>query len=349
MSDNQPPEIPDVLGEPWVQRTIPVREDRAAPGADRAVLVYQRDSASRDDGRPFAQAVLYLPGYVDYFFQSEHAQAFIDAGVEFYGLDQRGQGRSVTGGNYEDVRDHRVRNVEIARTVRFLRARGHTHITLLGHSTGGLQAVIYAARATPGGPWATTPPAPAVDAVLLNSPWLDLNRPEPLKSIGTLVSRAVGRIAPNLPLSVLGAEYVQALHSDYDGEFWFDPRYKHLDEFTVRAGFLRSIRRLHAEVARGLGITVPILLCRSDASGSPTKPTPEELANTDVVLNPDDMKRLAPRLGTDVTERVFPGALHDIALSSREIRDAYTAAAVEWVTTLPHAVVARPRERTTTE
>ena len=35
----------DILGEPWVARRLPVAESDAAPGADHAVLVHQREAA----------------------------------------------------------------------------------------------------------------------------------------------------------------------------------------------------------------------------------------------------------------------------------------------------------------
>ena len=338
---------PDVLGQPWVQESLPVRPNRLAPGADRAVLVYQDQAATRDGGAPLPRAVLYLPGFVDYFFQSEHAQAWIDSGIEFYGLDQRGQGRAAAPGHLEEVYDLRLRNAEIARVVRLLRARGHRHVTLLGHSTGGLQAVIYAAMASPssrlaGQTWqgedhfiSTAPLAPRVDAVVLNSPWLELNRREPLRSLATLLAEAAAAVDPALTLSQLGADYPLSLHTTGAGEFDFDPAWKVLTDFPVRAGFLRSVRRLQAEIPRGLGIDVPILMCTSDAAGDPVHPTPEDLERRDAVLNPTDMHRLAPRLGQNVEVQVFPGGRHDLALSSAPVREAYAQAAIAWVRGLP--------------
>ena len=322
---------PDILGAPWVNEIIPVAEHPAAPGADRAVLVYQEQAPTRADGAPLPGAVLYLPGFVDYFFQAHVAQAFIDSGIEFYGLDQRAQGRAIGSGGLENINDLGLRNVEIARAVRRLREIGHQHITLAGHSTGGLQAVIYAARATPGGPHASTPLAPPIDAVLLNSPWFSLHRRQPLKAIANAAALSLGGLAPDVGLGVLGPQYGRFLHRAYGGEWDFSEEWKVLDEMPARAGFLKSVFTLQAELRSGLGITVPILLCTSGKAGHPVDPTPEELASCDVVLNPADMWRLADRLGGDVTTRIFPGAAHDIALSRREVREDYLRTAVAWV------------------
>lgn len=307
---------PDVLGEPWVSRDIPVRPNKNSPDMDHAVLVHQHNAATRADGAPLPRAVLYLPGLADYFFQKDHAQAWIDADVEFYGLDQRGQGRaSAHLAEPENLRDLRLRNEEIRRAMHFLRQTGHTHITLLGHSTGGLTAVIYAA-------------SHHVDVLILNSPWLDLAQSASVKMAGTPVAHALARIAPDVKMGKLGTAYALALTPEYGGEWEFDPLLKPVTSFPVRAGFLSSVRTLQAELARGLGIAAPVLLACSTAHTATDDPTDPVLRTADAILDPADMVRLAPRLGLDVTILPVSNGIHDLALSPRPARDEYTAAAV---------------------
>lgn len=294
---------PDLLGEPWVQRKIPVAPSPKAPGMDHAVLVHQEAHATRVNNAPTERAVLYLPGLADYFFQADHAQQWIDAGVEFYGLDQRGQGRaSLHLDNPEDIRDLRLRNEEIRRALQFMRETGHTHITLLGHSTGGLSAAIYAA-------------SHEVDVLILNSPWLDLAQPAPVKLLGTPLAHLLGRVAPTVPMSHLGEAYAKALTPEYGGEWDIDTRMKPTTSFPVRAGFVSAARTLQAEVAKGLGIAAPVLLACSTAHTPTDDPTDPVLRFTDVILDPADMVRLAPRLGRDVTILPISGGTHDLALS----------------------------------
>ena len=65
-----PTPTPDILGEPWVARRIPVTDAAAAPGADHAVLVHQRQAVPAPGAAPrHPRAVLYLHGRNDYFFQ----------------------------------------------------------------------------------------------------------------------------------------------------------------------------------------------------------------------------------------------------------------------------------------
>ena len=175
----------DILGEPWVARRIPVTESDAAPGADHAVLVHQRGAAPAPGAAPrHDRAVLYLHGRNDYFFQTWLADALLEAGYEFYALDLRTCGRAGAGyWSPHDVRDLRVHDEEIGEALRIIRSEhGHGAVVLNGHSTGGLQAVIWA-KDHPGG----------VEAVTLNSPWLDLNSSALVRSYGSawvdLISR----------------------------------------------------------------------------------------------------------------------------------------------------------------
>lgn len=306
--------LPDVLGEPWVSRILPLTPSPAAPGADHAVLVHQRQAGS---GRN-ARAVLHVPGFVDYFFHTDFAQAWLDAGIEYYGLDQRGQGRASQGlPRMEDIRDLTVREEDIRAALAVMREHGHTHVTLLGHSTGGLQAAVFAEHRDAG-----------IDALILNSPWLDVNRPPLLRTVATALARLLTPVAPTVALAQLGYEYPRSLHVTYGGEWDFRTDWKVLDPFPARAGFLHAVRELQARVAAGLDIRVPVLVATSGRAGDPSDP--EDLASADCVLDPADMDRLAPELGRDVEVRAFPGGRHDLALSPSPVREQFTAAVVAW-------------------
>lgn len=308
--------LPDVLGEPWVSRILPLTPSRHAPGADYAVLVHQRDPGARARRR----AVLSLPGFVDYFFHTHHAEAWLAADVEFYALDQRGQGRASVGlPDIEDIRDLTVREEDIRAALAVIRAHGHTHVTLVGHSTGGLQAAVYANRSDHG-----------IDALVLNSPWLKPNRPDWVLIPSLAAVRVLAPFAPRATLNMLGPAYPRFLHRAHGGEWDFDPRWKVLDPFPARAGFLRTVLTMQGRVAEGLDIAVPTLVAISAHGGHPTKPTGEDLATTDVVLNPGHIRALAPRLGRAVEVREFPGGVHDLTLSPSPVRERYLEVVVSW-------------------
>lgn len=170
-AESSPEITPDLLGEPWVARRIPVTvNEEAAPGADHAVLVY------RDQPPASRKAVLYLHGRNDYFFQTWLTQRLEAAGFDFYALDLRACGRAGLGHpSPHDVRDQRVHAEEILAALRILREeRGYEHIALNAHSTGGLAAVIFVHDYPD-----------AVEALTLNSPWLGLNASGFMRSYGS--------------------------------------------------------------------------------------------------------------------------------------------------------------------
>lgn len=308
-----------LLGPPWVGRTIPLGdrtdggEEPSAP--DVATLVHQAGAGGR------RRAVLYLSGFVDYFFQAEHGQAWIDAGYDFYALDMRRAGRSINGHpRPDDVRDLRVHDEEIGAALELLRAGGAEQVVLLGHSTGGLQAVLWAAD-HPG----------SVDVVVLNSPWLDLNRGWFDRVVLTAVIDRVGAWWPQLQVGSIDEPYGRALHRATGGAWDYDLTLKPHAGFPARAGFLRTVRRAHAELARGMDVAEPVLLACSARSGSRRDPDAAELSGTDVVLSVDQMLARAPMIGPDVTIMQVPGGVHDLALSPPTAREHYTRGAIEWV------------------
>ncbi len=96
-------------------------------------------------GRAPSRAVLYLHGYVDYFFQTHMARWFVARGWSFYALDLRKYGRSLEAGQTPYYcRDLHEYYPEIDRSIERMRQDRIERIVLMGHSTGGLLASLYA-------------------------------------------------------------------------------------------------------------------------------------------------------------------------------------------------------------
>ncbi|SEE89679.1 alpha/beta hydrolase [Ruania alba] len=305
----------DVLGGPWVQQTLQLRPDGTHPDPV-ATLVHQDDAGSRP------RAVLYLHGFTDYFFQAEHAQGWTDTGFDFYALDLRDYGRSIRPGRTPNfVTDLSRYDEEIGLALAQIRAAGAEEVVLLGHSTGGLIASLYASDH--GG----------VDALVLNSPWFDLNSSWVNRVLTTRVLDAVGRWLPVLRVSTLGEPYGRSLHTSTGGEWGYDLAWKPFEDVPVYAGWLRAIRRGHARIARGLDVHAPVLVCTAGRSGHPDHPTDADLAGADCVLDVQHMWDRAPRLGVDVTVRRFQGGRHDLALSAEPVRQEYARVVLAWVDT----------------
>ena len=325
---NPATDAPDVLGDGWTARTLPLRpDDRSREGVDPVATLVSpagtlgpAEPGPAGSGRPrHDRAVLYLHGFVDYFFHPHVGAALAEHGYDLHGLDLRDFGRSIRDGRPpNDTRDLAVYAEEVDTAVRLLRER-YTQVALLGHSTGGLIASLYA-NGRPG----------AVDAVVLNSPWLDLRGSWFERGPLTQALRVVGRVAPNVVVGHIAPYYGRALHTGSGGEWEFDLAWKPHEGFPARAGFIRTVRAGQARVARGLDITCPVLVLASDASG-PDDRDHDALVTTDSVLDVAHIRALAPRLGRDVTYVEVPGGAHDLALSPSPARERYLDAVVRFL------------------
>lgn len=318
--------------EPTISPALRWESDTLASGWQRAHF------ALPDDGhgpcratliRPHAptkqRVVLYLHGFVDYFFHPHLAEAWLSAGFDFYALELRRYGRSILPADEA----HRLQNYvpdislyrqELDATLCHLALAGYQEVVLMGHSTGGLIASMWT-NAHPG----------AISALVLNSPWLDLNENWFKRHPATVGLKVMAKLAPLAVVGKLGSHYGRALHSQTGGEWDFNLEWKPHTGFPVRAAWISSIRRAQRRVARGLNIDCPVYVATSGESGS-AKVHHEGLVTTDSVLRVADMVRLAPRLGEQVILRQFPGGAHDLALSPEPVRSDFLADAVAWAT-----------------
>jgi alpha-beta hydrolase superfamily lysophospholipase len=295
----------DVLGEPYFAETIDLPDDEE--GAVVATLV------SRRADRPTTRAVLHLHGFADYFFQVPAADYWVSRGYDFYALDLRKYGRS--------IRDHQTPNFvtdlrdyfeEIDEAMARVRERdGHDHVVLTAHSTGGLIGPLWAHERQPG-----------LAGMVLNSPWLDLHGNFLIRTAGTAAIDQVGARRPYLtiPRDVTGL-YAQSLHKDHRGEWDFDLAWKPIESWPVYAGWLRAVRRGHRLIHRGIEAGAPVLVMTSGGSAYP-KVWDETVTGHDIVLNVDQIRKWAHKLGDHVTLVRIPGALHDITLSAEPVRKA---------------------------
>lgn len=307
---------PDILSH-WSATTLPLAFDDHVV-RPHATLVHRNQLASN---RP---AVLYLHGFVDYFFQEHLALAWEQRGWDFYALDLRDYGRSIQEGRDPNwIDDLSTYDEEIGAALRSIRegfTSANRAVVLMGHSTGGLIAAQYAHR-FPG----------VLNAVVLNSPWLDLNSHWFDRVISTRLVDSFAPLAPGFVVTALDPGYGRWLHADSGGEWEYDLRLKPHEGFPVQASWLRAVRRAHAVVAAGLDIEVPVLVATSSTSGSRTNPSPQELETTDVVLNVKQMANRARLLGREVGVLRVRGGVHDLALSRSDARRRFFDGMFNWL------------------
>ncbi|MDR3080587.1 MAG: alpha/beta hydrolase, partial [Streptomyces sp.] len=268
----------DILGAPYEATELPLVPDEE--GEVSATLVRRLVEGSR-------QAVLYLHGYTDYFFQTHLADHFTTAGFSFYALDLRKYGRSLRPHQSPNfVTDLATYDEELDEAVRIIRELdGHTRLLVNGHSTGGLVAALWASRQAGRG---------LVDGLFLNSPFLSMPAAPAVRTLGAPALDAIGRTAPTRKLPApLNPHYVHSLHRDHRGSWEFDLDLKPAEGFPLFAGWLAAIQRGHRKVRRGLSVDCPILLMASTASTVTNRWDPA-LMRTDAVLRADDIVALAP-------------------------------------------------------
>ena len=293
----------DVLGAPYRAETFALPPDDE--GEVVATLVSRRAAA------PTTRAVLHVHGFADYFFQTPAADYWVGRGYDFYALDLRKYGRS--------LRPHQTPNFvtdlqhyypELDEAFRRITARdGHDHVVVSAHSTGGLVTPL----------WARDHEVP-VAGMVLNSPWLDLQGSFLLRTAATRAIDQIGARRPYLaiPREVTGL-YAMSLHEDHHGEWPFDLAWKPLESWPVYAGWLRAVRRGHARVHRGLGLSMPVLVLTSGTSARP-KTWDDTCSSSDIVLDVRQIRKWAHTLSDHVTLVKVEGAVHDVTLSRADVR-----------------------------
>ena len=311
---------------PWSPDVLPGFERATLTGLHGVDGEVEATLVRRAGATPSSAAVLYVHGFVDYFFQTHLADFFERQGLRFFALDLRRHGRSLRPGqwpNYTPDIDEYLADLDAA--VAALRDElGVGWLLVNGHSTGGLTAALHAHRGER---------RDGVDALLLNSPFLDMNLPRWQERWVEPLLAGAGRVWPALRLPGLSPLYGQSVHAAHRGEWDFDTRWKPIDGFPVRAGWFRAIHRAHAVIAAGLDVRVPCLVLHAARSAWPRRWS-DAARTADIVLDVDDIRRLAPRLGPHVAVQGIDGGLHDLVLSAPAPRAAAFDAMAQWLATV---------------
>jgi len=314
---------PDVLPGYW-QQTLALGPDPDGEGDLVATLIREGDQDSAA-----GHAVLLVHGFTDYFFHTEVADYFIRRGFAFFALDLHKCGRSRREGQTPHfTTDLAHYDVELERAIDIVvSATGGAKVLLYGHSAGGLIVSLWLDRLRRRG--ATD--AKHANGLVLNSPWLDLQGPAVLRTVGTAAIGAVSRFRKKLVArSPTAGGYGTSLHRDYHGEFDYDLDWKPVGGFPVTFGWINAIRRGHALLHRGLDVGVPNLILRSDHSVREV-PDPELIQRGDAVLDVEQIARWAGCIGNRTTVVPIVDAKHDVFLSLAEPRAAAFGELGNWL------------------
>lgn len=311
--------VPDVLGPDYQALTLELQPDDEGP----VVATLVRYAPPTPEPQRPSRAILYVHGWSDYFFQTGIAEYWHARGVAFYAVDLRKYGRSLrpnqTPGYVADL-DTYDEELEASLDVIRTDLGAYGRLMVMGHSTGGLIAALWAQRHPD-----------ELSGLVLNSPWLELQGSSVLRHLSGPAVARLARFQPKAPLpNIDPGYYARTLDVATGGEWTYNTTWRPTPSFPVRAGWLRAITIGHARVARGLSIESPIvMLCSNRTIISPR--WSEDMRGADVVLDVELLARRAVQLGSNVTVIRVRDGLHDLSLSPLPVRSRFYAEIDRWV------------------
>ncbi|WP_130866168.1 alpha/beta hydrolase [Acidipropionibacterium timonense] len=311
---------PDTVVDGFESAAVELPDAQRVPGDPEGPLTATLVRRRRDGG-PRRRALLYVHGWSDCFYQCHLADEVESWGMDFHALDLRRYGRNLVPGQRSGwVGDLSEYDEEIDAAVRLL-AADHDSVTIMGHSTGGLTVPLWVSR-HPG----------AVDGVILNSPWIDMQGSALTRATMGPLARTIRRADPGTVLPLPERDnFGRSVRAEFGGE-WSIPVIKDPPwaPFKVRAGWLAAITGGHDEIAGGLGIQVPVL-CLMSARSDLSTPWNEGMRRADTVLDVERLAAASVHLGRHLTLVRIDGGLHDLVLSAPPVRAEVFAQMRRWV------------------
>lgn len=306
---------PDILGKSYECTDINCADDN--DGKVIATLVRKLTN------KPCKKAVLYIHGFIDYFFQKEMAEKFNEQGFNFYALDLRKYGRShLSHQQFYDVKNLSEYNEEITKALDIIASESNQNVLLAGHSTGGLITTLYAAK---------HPYHPLIKALWVNSPFYDFNKSNLEKNIGIPILAKMGKAFPNIKFpSGLNSLYVPSLHISMYGEWNFNLEWKKENYPCVYLGFVHAIYEAQKQIHDGIYLSIPTLVMYSHQSKHP-KQWNIDAQNSDIILNVKDIEKWASRFHGNVQLCEIKNGLHDLVLSTQPVRKNVYTQLFKWL------------------
>jgi len=266
-------------------------------------------------------AVLYIHGYMDYFFQNHLAAHFIGLGISFYAIELRKYGSSIKAHQHQNFfKDITEYDEEISIVLNKMNQDGHSKIIINGHSTGGLIATHYVLH----GQYRQF-----ITGMILNSPFLEF-KVSKIKSYILSVIMPFSYFFPYLKVAQLSSLYTESLHESLKGRWDFNLKHKPIPSFATYLGWVRAIIRAQKKVQKQSINAMPCIIFHSDRSCFDEKWNDNMLAS-DMVLNIEDIIYFGRKIYPNADFVEITNAMHDMALSSDKAINDYFSHISVWL------------------
>lgn len=336
----------DILGAGFTSLTLPLTDNDDGPGV--ATLVRYLPQTDPDFPGFYHESnkenprfvFLYVHGWNDYFYQAHLAKEIARCGGAFYALDLRAYGRSLrewqTPGWSDDLRSYDEDFNRAFKVVRKLHK--NLPIVLGGHSTGGIICSFWVKRHPN-----------VVAGMLINSPWIDIPASSLVRLTSTpLVASISTTYDPRQVIPVSDTGFYQRVLTGYrdpeesvpkgeeDDIFWQEggwnphPVWRNSKTHPVRAGWLWAVLEAQGIVQAGLEISAPVLVLHSAISYDGTQWS-DLCRNADTVLDVEQIRQSALKIGDKVTVVRLHGAIHDVFLSRKKVRNTALYEVRRWI------------------
>lgn len=270
-------------------------------------------------------AIMYVHGWNDYFYRRHASEYWESLGIPFYAVDLRKFGRSYrpyqTPGYIEDLHEYRLEFNALRDQI--VKEQGKdVRILMIAHSQGGLSASL----------WVNAEHPHHVEALALNSPWLELQGNRMFRLLSTPVVQMYrlrgGKTV--MPMRDPGF-YARCIKRSTGGEWdYLDHPLNPGVEFLTRAGWMQAIYNGQDEIAKNLDIQIPVLVCTSDKSMMLQSTWDEGMREADSVLDITAIRQAALHLGDVVALATIRGGLHDLSMSKLDARRKYFRIVTMW-------------------
>jgi len=278
---------------------------------------------SADSNTHKRPSVMYVHGFIDYFFHPHLSAFFDDNGFDFYALELRKYGHSILPHQHKNYcRSMEEYFEEMDAAILKIKKENSEKLILLGHSTGGLLSSLYLNKGKQ---------KDLISTLVLNSPFLETNVPSFARVILKPLSGFLGALMKFAKLDgMLSTVYPSSVHKDYEGEWDFNLEMKPIEGFPVYFTWSRGVMDAQDELKTNSNIKQPVLLMHSHQSFLPKKHEPK-VFKADIVLNVKHMRAIGPNLGSDVTMKEIQDGMHDLFLSPKPVRTHALNEMMKWL------------------